>query len=188
MIKIVRSALFLFLFCGFCHLKSHEGTLEIRSAAFFPASPTFRDAYGKVNADYQIQATATYCSCYELWTNLDWFYKHKRRDHCCNTKIRLANASFGVNQVFPLCGNLDAYAGIGVSFGHTILHNDTCCNCKEWISKYAFGGVLKSGIRYYFENCVFVDCFADYLYQPFHFHKDVDVGGLKIGIGLGMQF
>ncbi len=182
-------ALILSLICGICQLEAFDGAanVEVRAAAFFPASSRCREVYGNVSPDFQIQAAASYCGCYEVWTNVDCFYHYRRQNSCCNSSETVINGSVGLNYVIPFCGCMDAYAGIGAAFGHIILKNETCCR-DERVSKYAFGGVLKSGMRYYFDNCVFVDLFFDYIYQPVHFHKTIDVGGPKLGLGLGTSF
>lgn len=57
----------------------------------------------------------------------------------------------------------------------------------ETLSKWVAGGVLKSGMYVWINQCAFVDLFVDYLYQPVHFETHVDIGGVKVGAGLGVE-
>jgi len=69
---------------------------------------------------------------------------------------------------------------------------------KEHTSKNAFGGIAQTGIYYFFAKRYFADFNFEYLYQHFYFshHEDrphvkrtnLDLSGIKIGAGLGIQF
>lgn len=174
----------------FCPAASYvqDINVEIRSAAFFHSSKRFREIYGNVGCSYQLEASTYLCSCLDGWANLDWFSKHDKPKACPgNTRVSIANISLGVKYPYQLCENYIAYVGIGPSLSEVWLKNHSQCE-HERVSKVAFGGVLKTGI-YCFITCdIFLDLFIDYLYQPIHFDKQVDIGGLKTGVGIGMQF
>lgn len=168
---------------SFASLGAYEGTLQVRAAAFFPTSHKFTRVYGDVLPDYQAEAGLVFENPYELWTNVDWFTKHRSASSCCKTRVDVTNGSFGVKYVF----DNQFYVGLGPTFGKIVLHNKTCCG-NEHKSKFAAGLVVKSGFRYPVSTSLFLDVFADYLYQPVHFHHTVDVGGFKVGAGLGTYF
>ena len=42
------------------------------------------------------------------------------------------------------------------------------------------------GIEFFFN--LLLDVFVDYLYQPVHFSTRIDIGGFKIGAGIGYKF
>jgi hypothetical protein len=67
------------------------------------------------------------------------------------------------------------------------LKNKSQCT-HQTVSKWAVGGVLKTGIYYTVCERIFIDFFVDYLYQPVSFHHRVDVGGFKTGVGVGVKF
>jgi hypothetical protein len=49
--------------------------------------------------------------------------------------------------------------------------------------------MTKISLKVFFINRnVFIDVFADYLYQPVNFETHVDIGGFKIGAGMGIKF
>lgn len=184
--KVVRYLLFVFCSCVLHPLEAAEYSIEVRSAALLHTSESFRSIYGTVNPDFQIEASKTLSSPFELWGNLDYFYKDAGGD-CCSSDIQVGNFSIGVKYAYSFYNNFDIYLGPGFSIGIICLSNKACCGDNN-DSRVALGGVIKSGVRYYFLQRAFVDLFADYLYQPVNYKPTVDVGGFKLGIGLGLSF
>jgi len=176
------------MFMNVCTLVANEITLEVRSAAFYHASSRFRGIYGKVSGCYQLEASTPITPCLEEWVNFDWFTK---RGHSIGlhdpTRVSIINVSWGVKYPFPVTECISMYAGIGASFSKIWLHNKSEF-FHERVSRLTFGALLKSGINYHISKCFFIDFFADYLYQPDVYRTHVDIGGLKLGVGLGTKF
>lgn len=165
-----------------------QGNVEVRSGAFFHSSSRFREIYGNVSASYGLESSVKLCHCLDGWANFDWFSKRGKSDGFNDpTRIRIANVSLGVKFPYQLCSNFTPYLGIGPSFSRVWLKNSSRC-CRQRTSKMAYGVVFKSGVNYLVCDGVLVDVFIDYLCQCASFKKHVDVGGLKTGIGLGLQF
>ena len=179
-------------FVSFLNPLIGELQLEYRTAAFFPFSHRFRDLYGNVGTNYQIEARTTNCfetcgcTCFETWANLDYFSKQGRSNHCCKSRVDILNVSLGMNYVLPICYYLDAYAGIGGCVARVELKNKSCC-FHEKNYKNPAGILVKTGLRYYIETYCFLDFFADYLYQPVRYHHRVDIGGFRTGVGIGIR-
>lgn len=160
---------------------------EFRAAAFIPSSRKFKDLYGDVLPCYAIEfGVPVYCP-FEAWANVDWFQRNKRHDCISKSSVNVFNVGFGLKYVYTTCNNLNLYLGIGPSFGGIWLKNKST-GYRETSSKFIAGVVVKSGIGYGFCNGAFVDIFVDYLYQPVRFHKRIDIGGVKAGLGVGYQF
>ncbi len=173
------------LFVGICPL---ESSVAARAAAFFPTSKRFREIYGDIGVDYQLEISSQLMPCLDLWINLDWFSKHgKSEGERESTKISIANASIGVRAIHRFCGGF-IYLGIGDNFSGVWIRNHSNFHSNKRASKRGIGGVLKSGFGYYFQECAFSGIFVDYLYQPFHFKRHVNVGGFKVGGELGISF
>lgn len=191
MINSILKSFFLFFTCLLNPLMlMGDWTVELRTAAFFPASDRFRDVYEDVGACYEIEVRKDFCCCYEIWGNLDYYTKHAHIKDCCgNTQIDLLNIGSGINYVIPFCACFQAYMGIGINLALIDLTNKSCMSHRERSNRVAIGGLLKSGICYHFTQRWFLDIFMDYLYQPVHYHqRHAQVGGLKIGGGLGIRF
>ncbi|HEV8051792.1 MAG TPA: hypothetical protein VGP47_04795 [Parachlamydiaceae bacterium] len=197
--KKIYLPVFLLILLNFS-LLSAESSVEIRADAFIHSSKLFRKIYGDVGTSYGIEASTPLVNCFDGWVNFDWFTKNGRshvdksegngNSEACRgntTKVRIANFSFGLKFPYEFCGSFSPYVGIGSSLSRINIKNKSFC-CHNKSSKVAFGGVVKLGIYWRFFECMFLDVFVDYLYQPIKFHKRVDVGGLKTGAGLGISF
>ena len=164
-----------------------ESSFELRSAAFFPQNKRFTDIYGDVSPCYEVEiSTDAYC-CSEGWVNFDWLTKKGHSSGCHEpTRVDIANLSFGIKYPYQLTDRISAYIGIGPTFYRIWLKNHGH-NFREKATRFAVGGILKIGVIYELTNCVFVDLFVDYLYQPVHFKTHVNIGGLKTGLGIGVR-
>lgn len=162
--------------------------VEVRSGAFFPASDRFRKIYDHTIPFFEIEASTPITCNLDGWANFDWISKNGKsigfKDH---TRVEIANVSLGVKYPYCICECLLGYFGGGISFGRIWLHNRGVCENRR-PTRFAVGAVAKVGINYYFCNNLFLDVFADYLYQPVDFHHRTDIGGLKVGAGIGAAF
>ena len=169
-------------------LAESQSSVEIRSAAFFHSSERFREIYGNSGTSYQLEASTKLYDYLDGWTNLDWFSKHGKSDGFNDpTRVSIVNISLGIKIPYQFSEQFTAYIGIGPSFSTIWLKNESQCG-PETVSKLAVGGILKSGIYYFIYRSVFIDVFADYLYQPVNFETHVDIGGFKVGAGIGIKF
>lgn len=166
-----------------------ESSLEIRSAAFFHSSELFKKIYGNRGTSYQLEASnKIHLYGADQWANFDWFSKHGRSDGENDpTRVNIATISIGLKYSYQLFEQLQPYMGLGISLASIEVKNKGECHHTSQ-SKLSVGGILKTGIYYFVTERVFIDLYADYLYQPIHFEKHIDIGGLKTGVGLGVQF
>lgn len=169
---------------------SHDlkNSIQIRADAFFPSSHRFREIYGSVGPSYEVQASRKINSFIDGWVNFDWFYKSGHGKGChTKTHINVANGSFGINFVYQFSKPVGIYLGLGPTFGGVWLKNESHCG-HERVSKFAFGGVVKSGFTFSLSKHFFLDLFADYFYERVHFEHHVNIGGFRTGLGLGYKF
>ncbi len=160
--------------------------VEIRSAGFFPTSGKFQKIYGKVSACYEFQATLE-SENFEGWVNVDWLTKKGRSIGLCDpTCVSIANTSFGINYLLHCTQRVTPYLGIGPSISYIWLHNNSCCS--ERVSQLAYGVAVKSGFNFCVCKGLFLDLFVDYVYQPVNFQTKSNIGGFKLGLGLGYKF
>lgn len=182
-----KNVVLVFLCAIICSAKVWASTAEFRVAAFYPVSEKFRHIYGDVGPSYQLEASVPFCRPFEAWANLDWFSKARHYDRCCHSRARIINGSLGVKGSYCYCERYNFYLGLGLAVGGIYLHNHSSC-IRENVSKCIVGGVLKTGVQITLYRKCYGTIFIDYLYQPVHFSRTIDVGGVKPGAGIGMYF
>lgn len=167
---------------------------EVRVAAFRPTSRRFREIYGQWGAEFQVEASKLICGPYYGWFNVGWYPKdgHSIGLHD-KTRIDLVPIRFGAKYMFCLTPKLNGYVGLGATLTYLSIHDHS--HTIRHTTRWGAGGIVKTGLRYAIMQCLFVDLFADYSYEPFSFNskhhikrKDADVGGLMLGAGLGYSF
>ena len=67
------------------------------------------------------------------------------------------------------------------------MHNDDSY-IRRNVHKQAVGGIVKFGFYVEPVKHLYIDLFTDYLYQQIHFSKWMQIGGLKVGGGVGFCF
>jgi opacity protein-like surface antigen len=186
--KKIRWTLFfsLFLFIGNLSAEAaYEIDVQARASAFFPSEGLFGKIYGTSMGCYAFEASTPCWESFESWMNLDWVSKKGQSTPLhSHTRISLVNFSLGIKYPYQISEDFKAYGGIGPSFGSVFVKN-RMRDYRKKTSRFAMGGVLKTGIRYEINCDVFLDLFFDYLYQRC-FHKDI--GGCKLGLGVGYRF
>jgi hypothetical protein len=192
MIKIVFSSILILLFMNnFVPLHAEctrAFSLELRAAAFFHQSTRFRDLYGRVGQNYQIEATKEATGNLLVWINAGWSYQHgKSMGFHNSTTANIGDLSLGISIPFYFREKCMSYVGIGPSFAKIWIKNSTKYHCSR-SSKDSIGGVAKVGLKYLLCANTYVDVFADYVYQPMKFHRQINIGGLKTGLGVGRYF
>ncbi|EFB42452.1 MULTISPECIES: hypothetical protein [Parachlamydia] len=185
--KTFRKQLVFLIYLLMPFLAHAEMAIEYRTAAFFPSNHLFRHIYGDLGPNYQLEASKCVCSNVALWANTDLFIKHGRIRECGPSKVKLVNLSFGPKLIYPLSSRVNLYVGLGASIARICIKNKVHCESNS-AYKMAAGGVFKSGMNFYLCQNLFLDVFIDYLYQPIHFHRTIDIGGIKVGAGIGTKF
>lgn len=159
-----------------------------RVSAFFPTGKLMREIYGNCFANYEIEAGQIFAENYEVWGNVGWVSKNGRTSALhTKTKFEEMNISLGGKYIFYPHECIRWYAGLGVNAAFVYLHNHSSF-VKHHVNKKGFGAVVKTGLYFEPVDNLFVELFSDYLYQKIHFHNREQVGGFKVGGGLGIIF
>ncbi len=165
-----------------------KSSLKVRGAAFIPMGVRFKDVYGSVVSNVQIEAATRVCKCLELWGNVDWFVKSGQSIGLRSfSHIDTINVSFGVKLPYKFSDCWLMYVGVGPSIGRIELKNFLPTG-SERVLKGAVGAVVKTGLYCHLNKHIFIDFFVDYLHQPVRFQSTVQIGGFKVGTGLGLTF
>lgn len=166
----------------------NKSRIEVRAADFYHSSKLMREIYGDNGVSYQVEASSQLREHLMGWVNFAWFSDQgKSLGFEDPTHVRIPNLSIGIKFPYQVSPSLIPYVGIGPSLGRISLKNQSQCS-PERISKLAIGGILKIGSYFNINEHVFINIFADYLYQPVHFETTVDLGGIQAGGGLGVRF
>ena len=120
--------------------------------------------------------------------------------------MQLLQLASGLEYTFNLPCNFIAYLGAGLTYSFLWITNDS--NHSQWITddsnqlqwvtndshhshskidRTAFGGIVKSGLSYYFNECFHADLFLDYTVTQFHV-RNFDYETINVGVGLGASF
>lgn len=177
---------------NWCNLGNWGVEAKLRAAYFYPTEKLFREIYTDNLCEYQLEVSKDLWGPTVAWLNVGWFSKQGRSIGLNEkTRISLLPVSFGASYRFFLTSYMNIYLGAGVSYVYVQIKDDSDFVQKN-NNKGSWGGVLKTGMQYYFTPCFFGDVFADYQYNHVkysgHNRHNAEVGGYKIGVGLGVRF
>ncbi|WP_420421862.1 hypothetical protein [Simkania sp.] len=163
-------------------------SLSGRIAAFFPQSSRFQRIYGHSLPVYGAQVTAQWHPSWELWTTLDGYSKDSRKyTDQTNSSVTTFTLSVGINYLFKPMPKLDLGLGLGPILG--VIHlNNRSWSKREKTTSFLTSGVARLDTRWWIQPNVFFTLFTDYSYQLTFLQNHVNVGGTKLGVGLGGKF
>jgi hypothetical protein len=172
--------------------------------------------YSSALIDYQVETSKRIHPFIEVWAGVNWMNKKgDLYDHYHlfkqKNRIYILPLSIGFKFIFPVMECLDIYAGMGgcYSFLQIKHHWDDLIYessdlslftpLKKHIAKRNVGVVAKIGLRWTVGPTTFINIFADYFMQQFHFSrkhdfrgnhvwKHLNCDGLKLGAGFGVYF
>jgi len=173
-------------------------TVEGRVSAFLPESKRVRRIYDDAIPFYQYEVAKTFCNGFQGWFDVGYFEDRGRSIPLHNkTRIRLLPLGFGVKYIFPVFSCLNAYVGGGGLYSFLRI-KDHSPFVKRHIRKNEWGGIVKIGFTYSVTCHLYIDIFADYLFQRFDFHRhprhrfvernDLNLNGVSVGAGIGFKF
>ena len=165
---------------------SKKNYLPSKISCNFPGS-LFREIYGNWQVDYELELGKIFLKNYEAWANINWMSTSGHSSLGSKTAFRNLNICVGGKYIFRFGEMWKLYLGLGI--------NDACAyvrNHNPYVKKHVYknwvGGIAKLGCYVEPIDHFFIDIFADYLYQQVHFAHWEQIGGLKIGCGIGFCF
>ncbi|MBA3922403.1 MAG: outer membrane beta-barrel protein [Nostocaceae cyanobacterium] len=172
------------------NLHSSEWMTELRGGYFYPTSKKFREIYKDGGLEGEVEFSKTYRENLIVWGNINYFQRKGRSlGFHDKTTLNMIPISLGLKYQFLSCSCISPYLGAGLSYTFLNIKNDSEF-AKRHVTKGSFGFVLKSGTYINLSEKFLLDLFLDYYYQEVHFYSKhkVDVGGLRMGMGLGYRF
>ena len=184
-------------------------TLEMRAAGFQPSSKTIRKAYSQAWIDYEVLSSGSINEYLDLYAQVSWMVKkgvyHDRipgfwfKDH---SRAWVLPLNVGLRAYLPVNCRMKVYVGGGVSYSFLMIESRTNfsflrSDFNKNVKKSNWGALAKVGLIFNVGDNVFLDIFADYIFQEFYLGKErctrglgrhFNVSGFKFGGGLGVNF
>ena len=108
--------------------------------------------------------------------------------HCTvRPDLKMEISALGASTSFTRTSACNFISGLGINGAFVHVHNHSHY-VKRNVRKEGVGGVVKMGLYFEPRDDLFFELFSDYLYQRIHFKKNVQIGGVKIGGGIGFSF
>lgn len=176
-------------------------SIEGKVNCFSPQSKRVRHVYGQKWVDYQLQFNYDYNEKWKLFTAINGLSKkgHSFGYHSHSTKICLIPLSLGFEYSFHLLPCLNYYLGAGTTYSFLKIR-DHSKFVHQHVYKNTWGGIFKTGMRFFLNPATFLDLSVDYFHQYFHFKTNhhasdsyikrhsLNMSAFRAGFGLGIKF
>jgi hypothetical protein len=169
--------------------------LQVRGAGFYAIIDRFRDIYGDVGGEIQLEAAKMVNRNWGFWVNCSYYPNtgHSIGLHSF-TRISYIPIGFGIKWLYSLTDRMDFYLGAGVTYSLLDIEDNSGSSLTH-IHTWDAGALVKSGFRYDLSNRFFVDVFCDYLFQQYDFttttcgiqRLNTNAGGVTFGVGIGFK-
>ncbi|MCL4361799.1 hypothetical protein M1446_05590 [Candidatus Dependentiae bacterium] len=161
-------------------------SLEFRVGNFFPASNYMRDNYKHGGVEFEAEGGFGLSNNSTIWININSSH-HKSLGFFDPSTINIYPLSAGVKYFIPISKYTNFYLGIGPSLSFIKIHDNSIFMTD--LHKTAWGAVGKSGFLWFLSKHFFIDFYADFYYtRVFLGGNSRNIGGWRVGIGLGINF
>lgn len=178
----------LFLLPTLAFAEDDRFSAQFRIGYFRSTDDTVKDIYGKGGLDLETELGVEFREKFIGWLNFNYF---RQQGHSIGlgdrTTMQIYPLSAGIKFLMTVDPCIDFYIGIGASYTWISLH-DNSPFVEQKTRKQGWGAVGKAGMLYYLNHSWFLDLFADYSYTRVSNDPYVNVGGARLGIGLGVGF
>lgn len=187
MVAIMKKLALLFLLLPSLLVGGNLST-ELRVGYFYPSSHVVRDIYRRGGVEPEIELSARFCQNWLLWANGNMFLRRGSSIGGGNrTWLHVFPLSLGVKYELPMTDCSAFQLGIGASYTTIDIHDDIA-NDDNHFWRNLWGVVGKSSFVYYFNETFYSDLFLDYYYTRTSHHQPLNMGGLRTGLGVGINF
>jgi hypothetical protein len=184
---------FIFLFSSAIY--GSKSSIQLRAAYFYPTASVMKEVYHNGGFQPEIEGDIRVLENVRLFLNFSAFYKKGETQGLLTpTSIQIYPLSFGAKYDFFINNYSLFYLGFAPSISWAIVKDNSPFVCEK--TKEVAGGLVgKLGFYFYLKKHVIVDIFTDYSYANFVTDPflgvqttSVDLGGLKVGMGIGGVF
>lgn len=163
--------------------------LQVRGGGYIPLDSMVQQVYGRGGPEVEGEVQVGITDQVGIWANANYF---SRTGHSVGlnapTHLRLIPLSIGLKGFIPIAQQWELYAGIGGTYSIIHIHDDSLFLTSH-INQNRPGFVVKGGFMRGLSDNTFLDVFVDYYYTTMtinNIHRNL--GGLRIGAGLGLKF
>ena len=165
-------------------LHAEKLMIELNTSYFMPGEQAFKDIYGSGPA-FGAEISFSIVHGIDIWLEGSYFAKTGELSFTKEeTKVRIIPVGGGIRFSLPLKKIFSVYGGAGLNYN---LYKEE--NVLGEVSKGSLGFVFKGGVLVSMLKMMAVDAFVGYSYSkmnPADFK--VNIGGFKVGLGLGFRF
>jgi len=197
--KIFRVGLFLAAL-SVCGLQAKDVLVEAKGAYFYPTNSKFRHIYGNGVGLFGVEVTPEIWQRWYGFASVDWAATSGTSIGLGTyTSVTLLPIAAGVKYIYDINERWDWYVGLGGQ-GTWIQTRDHSSFVHHTISKWSWGGIIKTGFLINTDSKWFFDIFGSYCLmtsvgtdtKPFKTGfitgGHADPSGFAGGIGIGYRF
>ncbi len=172
--------------------------IEGRAGAFFPFSSRIRDIFQIALPFVELEGSYKFSSKWDIWGAIGYIFATKESlNYGTVTTINMIPFTLGVRRFFSLAYHTDAFLGFG-GLWSLYRNHDNSPWVHQHISKSGFGGTATAGLLHRLSDSFLMNFFVEYMYLRFPFSKvypkhftyrhDVNMSGIKVGLGIAYNF
>ncbi len=171
-------------------------SIDAKVGAFFLLNSNARDLYGPVLPSFTLEGNANVYKGLTVWLDGSYIFGNGGNAYGWS-HLNFIPLSLGLKYAYCIAPSMDFYAGAGPCYSFLITR-DHSSYVQEKNYSNNWGFVAKSGFIYHCTQHLFVEGFANYVYQQFHFGKtssdplvyrtDAFLNGVEVGASFGYSF
>jgi hypothetical protein len=169
--------------------RENNVTAKFRTGYFLLTSDLMQKEFRHGGADFEGEFSARFYEDLNFWVNFNIFRRDgKTLGYCNPASLHVYPLSAGFIYAIAPDSPVFPYVGIGGSFSFIKIEGENP-TLKHYLDEGVWGVVGKSGLAIALSEHYFIDLFADYYYtRPCHTKTASQVGGIRVGVGIGCNF
>lgn len=199
MTRNIRCWLFVIFLCSIsASIEAEPFTLEGKAGVFIPSSKKMRQIFSGCMPFIELEGGYRFCCNWGAWAGVGYIFAEGESISCgTSTTIDVVPITLGIKRYFTLTRNFEGFLGLGALWSQ-YNNKDHSQAVHQRNSANAFGGVARGGIQWQWRCHTFISLFGEYVYQRFNFSRvyqehftyrhDVDMSGVKFGVGVAYGF
>jgi len=170
--------------------------LEVKGGYFFFTDSKMRKVYNKGGLDLQLSGSYPIWKWLQVYGSVEYLTRHGESiGSPQKTRIWEVPLSLGLKPIIKIHPKVQYYIALGPRYFFVHVHNNSPYVDRK-IDENGLGGFVNTGFNFFPIPHFCIDIFGEYSYKRMRFHpskdavygREVQIGGLSFGIGLGYAF